>query len=93
MFFSHTIKVKLKNIKAQPHNMPALDAMIEKRIRLIDYEKISDAKNNRLIAFGKHAGIAGAIDFLKGLGEYIMQMGISTPLLFCNCSYKYVDLE
>lgn len=73
--------------------MAALDAILEKNIRLIDYEKITDEKNNRLIAFGKYAGIAGAIDFLKGLGEYIMQMGISTPLLNSNCSYKYFDLE
>jgi len=45
-----------------------------------------------LIAFGKYAGMAGAIDFLKGLGEYIMQMGISTPFLHCNCSYKYFNI-
>lgn len=80
-------------MKAQQHNMPALDAILTKKIRLIDYEKISDKDNNRLIAFGKYAGIAGAIDFIKGLGQYIMQMGISTPLLNANCSYKYFNLE
>ena len=48
--------------------MPALDALLQKNIRLIDYEKITDDKDNRLIAFGKYAGMAGAIDFLKGLG-------------------------
>ena len=42
--------------------------MIKENIRLIDYEKITDEQNNRLIAFGKYAGIAGAIDFLKGIG-------------------------
>jgi alpha-aminoadipic semialdehyde synthase len=72
--------------------MPALDAILKNNIRLIDYEKITDQDNNRLIAFGKYAGMAGAIDFLKGLGEYIMQMGISTPLLHCNSSYKYFDV-
>lgn len=72
--------------------MPALQAILKNNIRLIDYEKITDQDNNRLIAFGKYAGMAGAIDFLKGLGEYIMQMGISTPLLHCNCSYKYFDV-
>jgi alpha-aminoadipic semialdehyde synthase len=36
--------------------------------------------------------MAGAIDFLKGFGEYILQMGISTPFLHCNCSYKYFEL-
>jgi len=29
-------------IKAQPHNMPALDKILEEKIRLIDYEKITD---------------------------------------------------
>ncbi len=48
--------------------MPALDAILTRNIRLIDYEKISDNQNNRLIAFGKYAGVAGAIDFIKGLG-------------------------
>lgn len=80
-------------MKAQPHNMPALDHILKENIRLIDYEKITDENDNRLIAFGKYAGIAGAIDFLKGFGEYIMQMGISTPLLNANCSYKYFELQ
>ena len=46
-----------------------------------------------MIAFGKYAGIAGAIDFLKGFGEYLMKMGMRTPFLHCNCAYKYFDLE
>ena len=69
--------------------MAALDTVLASNIRLIDYEKITDKDGNRLIAFGKYAGMAGAIDFLKGFGEYIMQMGISTPFLHCNCAYKY----
>jgi len=32
-FFSHTIK-------AQPDNMDLLDAMLEKNVRIIDYEKV-----------------------------------------------------
>jgi alpha-aminoadipic semialdehyde synthase len=72
--------------------MAALDKVLKSNIRLIDYEKITDKDGNRLIAFGKYAGMAGAIDFLKGFGEYIMQMGISTPFLHCNCAYKYFDV-
>lgn len=48
--------------------MEALDTILSNNIRLLDYERIVDEKNNRLIAFGKYAGIAGAIDFLKGFG-------------------------
>jgi saccharopine dehydrogenase (NAD+, L-lysine-forming) len=36
-FFSHTLK-------AQPYNMPLLDAMLEKKIRMIDYECIRENK-------------------------------------------------
>ena len=46
-----------------------------------------------MIAFGKYAGIAGAIDFLKGFGEYLMKMGVRTPFLHCNFAYKYFDLN
>ncbi len=34
LYFSHTIK-------AQPHNMSALDHILKNNIRLIDYEKIT----------------------------------------------------
>lgn len=48
-FFSHTIK-------AQESNMPLLDAVLEKNIRLIDFERIIDENGQRLVAFGKYAG-------------------------------------
>ena len=48
--------------------METLDRILQLNIRLIDYEKITDDHNNRLIAFGRFAGIAGAIDFLSGFG-------------------------
>ena len=54
---------------------------------------ITDEDDNRLIAFGEYAGIAGALDFLKGFGEYIMLRGIRTSFLFCNCTYKYFNIE
>ena len=39
--------------------MPLLDAMLEKRIRLIDYEMMKDEKGMRTVAFGKYAGMLG----------------------------------
>jgi alanine dehydrogenase len=70
-FFSHTIK-------AQEYNMPLLDAMLEKNIRMIDYECIREKPKkegevpNRLVAFGRYAGIAGAFDFFRGIGEFML---------------------
>lgn len=58
MFFSHVIK-------AQDTNMPLLDTILEKNIRLMDYECIADGSGKRLIAFGKYAGLAGMIDTLR----------------------------
>jgi saccharopine dehydrogenase (NAD+, L-lysine-forming) len=52
-FFSHTIK-------KQKYNRKLLQAVLEKNIRLIDYEVLKDEEGNRLVAFGRWAGIVGA---------------------------------
>ncbi len=53
LFFSHTIK-------AQPHNRKLLLEILNRRIRLLDYEVMTDEHRRRLIAFGKFAGMVGA---------------------------------
>jgi saccharopine dehydrogenase (NAD+, L-lysine forming) len=58
-FFSHTIK-------KQPHNRTLLRAVLEKNITLIDYEVLTDAYGQRLIAFGKFAGMVGAHNGILG---------------------------
>lgn len=73
-FFSHTIK-------AQECNMPLLDAILEKNIRLIDYEKITDDNGQRQIAFGKYAGVAGMVNILHGLGLRLLALGHHTPFM------------
>ena len=48
--------------------MDLLDAMLEKNVTCVDYERMCDASGQRVVAFGKYAGIAGMIDILHGLG-------------------------
>ena len=60
-FFSHTIK-------KQPHNRKLLKAILDKKIELYDHETIVDAKNKRLIGFGRYAGIVGAYNGLRAFG-------------------------
>jgi alanine dehydrogenase len=60
-FFSHTIKF-------QPYNRNLLVAILDKKIELYDHETIVDAKNKRLIGFGRYAGIVGAYNGLRGFG-------------------------
>ncbi|MEM6380520.1 MAG: NAD(P)-dependent oxidoreductase, partial [Bacteroidota bacterium] len=61
LFFSHTIK-------EQAYNQPLLKAVIDKNIRLIDYEVLTDELGRRLIAFGKFAGMVGAHNGLLTYG-------------------------
>lgn len=57
--------------------MPLLDKLLEKKIRMVDFECIREKEEEgkiaqRLVAFGRYAGIAGAFDFLRGVGEYLL---------------------
>lgn len=69
MFFSHTIK-------KQPYNQKLLQAILEKKIQLIDYEVLKDKKNKRIIGFGRFAGIVGAYNGIKLFGKKTGFFGI-----------------
>lgn len=62
LFFSHTIK-------EQPYNRELLRAILDKNIRLLDWEVLTDPKRNRLIGFGRYAGIVGAYNGLIAYGK------------------------
>jgi alpha-aminoadipic semialdehyde synthase len=85
LFFSHTIK-------GQSHNMPLLRRLLELDCQLIDYERVVDAQNRRLIFFGQHAGLAGMIDTLRALGQRLAWEGKATPLAEVRPTYEYADL-
>lgn len=88
-FFSHTIK-------GQSSNMPLLDSLLEKNIRLVDYEAITVGGargGKRLVAFGRYAGIAGMVDFLRGMGERFLALGYSTPFLNVAAMYTYPTVD
>ncbi|KAG2381646.1 hypothetical protein C9374_006030 [Naegleria lovaniensis] len=96
MFFSHTIK-------GQWYNMNMLDTIIEKNIRLIDYERIvkevevpgtEKTVQERLVRFGPFAGNAGVIDTLHILGERLLtQYGYTSPFLSISYARNYISLE
>lgn len=62
LFFSHTIK-------KQAYNRDLLRAILDKNIRLIDYERLTDQQNQRVVAFGRFAGIVGAYNGLYTFGK------------------------
>jgi len=85
VFFSHTIK-------GQPANMPMLQRCLDLGCTIIDYERIVDETGRRLIFFGNHAGLAGAIDTLWALGKRLQWEGIDTPLADLKKASEYADL-
>jgi len=60
-FFSHTIK-------KQPYNRKLLRAVLKKNIELYDHEVITNEKEQRLVAFGRYAGIVGAYNGFRAYG-------------------------
>ena len=86
IFFSHTIK-------GQAYNMPLLKDMMERKINLIDYERIVNDQGQRMIFFGRFAGLAGMINSLWSLGQRFAELGIDTPFLKIKQTHKYNSLE
>ncbi|HXH19647.1 MAG TPA: NAD(P)-dependent oxidoreductase [Chitinophagales bacterium] len=75
LFFSHTIK-------KQPHNRKLLQEIIKKKIRLIDYECLTDEKGIRVIAFGRWAGIIGAHNGLYAWGRKTGKLSLKRVIAY-----------
>jgi len=69
--------------------MALLDACLEKKVRLIDYEKMVNENGQRVVAFGKYAGIAGMIDILNGIGLRLLALGHHTPFMHIGPAHNY----
>jgi len=61
MFFAHVAK-------KQPHNREMFREMAANSISLIDYEYLTTDKGERVVAFGRWAGIVGAYNGLRARG-------------------------
>ena len=86
VFFAHVVK-------GQAFNMPMLSRLLELGCTLVDYEKIVDDQNRRLIFFGRHAGYAGMVETLWCLGRRLEQQGLRIPLSQVKHAYEYHDLD
>ena len=79
LFFSHTIK-------QQPRNRILLQCILQQGITLIDYELLTNAAGERVVAFGHWAGIVGAYN---GLLTYGRKHG----LYHLKPAWQCVDME
>lgn len=62
LFFSHTKK-------KQPHNQKLMRSILNKKIRLIDYECLEHEDGQRIIGFGFFAGVVGAHNGMMAYGN------------------------
>lgn len=62
LFFSHTKK-------KQPHNQKLIRSILNKKIRLIDYECLEHEDGQRIIGFGFFAGVVGAHNGMMAYGN------------------------
>jgi alanine dehydrogenase len=86
VFFAHVVK-------GQPHNMPMLRRMMELKCNLIDYERVVDEQNKRLIFFGHYAGLAGMINSLWALGLRLKRSGHISNILKIRQAHHYHSIK
>lgn len=79
MFFAHVAK-------KQPQNREMFCEMVNRSVRLIDFEYLTDSEGSRQVAFGRHAGIVGAYNALRA-------RGINTNRFKLKPAYQCHDLE
>ena len=80
--FSHTFK-------GQEYNMGLLQTFLDRRATLIDYELMKNARGQRTIAFGRYAGIAGAVDSFHVAGKKYHMKKMPTALTQIKPTYRY----
>jgi saccharopine dehydrogenase (NAD+, L-lysine-forming) len=79
LFFAHVAK-------KQPHNLEMFRAMCENKLGLIDFEYLTTDAGQRVVAFGRHAGIVGAYNGLRA-------RGIKTNNFKLKPAYQCHDLD
>jgi saccharopine dehydrogenase (NAD+, L-lysine forming) len=79
LFFAHVAK-------KQPHNREMFKEMVERKISLIDLERLTTDDGQRVVAFGRYAGIVGAYNGLRA-------RGIETNRFKLKPAYQCRDLD
>ena len=82
LYFSHTIK-------EQSYNRGLLLKMMELNISMVDYEVLRNKQGNRLLGFGRYAGIVGAYN---GFLTYGLKSGNYNLKAAHNCEDR-VEME
>ena len=85
-FFSHTIK-------AQTYNRKLLQTILQKKVQLVDYECLKNETGQRIVAFGRFAGIVGAYNALWAYGQKHKCFDLKRAFLCHDIKELFEELE
>ena len=86
LFFSHTFKINKQQKDIEKHKKDLLLSILNKKIRLIDYENIRGKNGTRCLGFGRFAGIVGCYNTLNLLLRVLGKQSLAS-------AYKIDDYE
>ena len=86
LFFSHTFKINKQQKNIEKHKKDLLLSILNKKIRLIDYENIRGKNGTRCLGFGRFAGIVGCYNTLNLLLKVLGKQSLAS-------AYKINDYE
>ncbi len=86
LFFSHTFKINKQQKDIEKHKKDLLLSILNKKIRLIDYENIRGKNGTRCLGFGRFAGIVGCYNTLNLLLKVLGKQSLAS-------AYKINDYE
>lgn len=81
-FFSHVAN-------GREEDMPLLEMLLHRNIRLIDFEKMIHSSGKRVLDFCKFRGYAGMIDILHGAGLRLLVLRHYTPFMHIGPAHNY----
>jgi saccharopine dehydrogenase (NAD+, L-lysine-forming) len=86
LFFAHVTK-------EQPYNREMFREIARRRIHLIDYEYLTKENGQRVVAFGRYAGIVGAYNGLRARGIRTNRFNLKPAYLCRDLSDMWAGLH
>ena len=86
LFFSHTFKINKQQKNIEKNKKDLLLSILNKKIKLIDYENIRGKNGTRCLGFGRFAGIVGCYNTLNLLLKVLGKQSLAS-------AYKINDYE
>ncbi len=93
LFFSHTFKINKQQKNIEKHKKDLLLSILNKKIKLIDYENIRGKNGTRCLGFGRFAGIVGCYNTLNLLLRVLGKQSLASAYKIDNYEKLVLNLK